>query len=139
MELKLRYPPVPEHAHALAEQCVVAARRVSAIELDYTPESLLVVDIQLAKFRAEGVTSNQLGETLFCFGCYVGEVFARNLEGSWVETSKSRLAGLTPWPMVVALRNGDCWNPIGKVFKRVDGGAEDSVCYMYEIAKAGTR
>ncbi|MDQ3281371.1 MAG: hypothetical protein M3Q69_08160 [Acidobacteriota bacterium] len=138
MDLRLRFPPVPEHAGDLADQCVAAAQRVSQLDLDYTPESLKIVDGQLAKFRAEHLTSALIGETFFCFGCYAGEVFARNLRGWWVETTKSPLAHLTPWPMVVALPNGDCWNPIGKVFKRVDEGEEDSVSYMYEIAKAGT-
>ena len=137
MELKLKYPPVPEHARDLAEQCVTAVRRISGIELDYTPDSLVGVDRQLAKFHADGATSNQIGETLFCFGCYVGEVFVRNLHGRWLDTGSSRLAGLTPWPMVVALPNGDCWNPIGKVFKRVDEGEEDGVRYMYGIAEGG--
>jgi hypothetical protein len=71
MDLKLNIR-LCRSMHDLAEQCVIAARRVSAIELDYPPEGLLLVDGQLAKFRTEGVTSKELGETLFCFGCYVG-------------------------------------------------------------------
>lgn len=137
MDLKLKYPPVPEHAAAHAQLCVDAARRISKMVLDYSVDSLRAVDIQLSKFADEGLTSDEIGETLFSFGCYVGEVLVRNLRGQWVHTDESPMAKLTPWPIVVAMPNGDCWNPIGKVFKRVDEGETESVTYMYKVAAQG--
>jgi len=134
MELRLKYPPEPQYAADLARLIVGTAKRVSNLALDYSPESLQLVDQQLAGFEREGVASADVAETLFCFGCYVGEVFVRNLAARWVRTSESAMAGLTPWPMVVVMPNGDHWNPIGKVFKRVDDGEGESVVYLYEVA-----
>jgi len=139
MDLRLKYPPTPGNAKELAATCVDAARRISRLELDYTPGSLKLVDAQLSKFINDGLSSASIGETLFAFGCYVGEVLIRNIGGKWVETEHSRMVDLTPWPIVVQMRNGDCWNPIGKVFKRVDDGEENSVEYLYAVASADQR
>lgn len=139
MELRLKYPPEPEYAADLAGVIIGTAKRVSKLDLDYSPESLQLVDDQLTQFENEGVTSGEIAETLFYFGCYVGEVFVRNLGARWVRTAESGMAKLTPWPMVLAMSNGDYWNPIGKVFKRVDEGEAESVAYLYEVASAGKR
>jgi len=138
MDLRLKFPPTPAHARDLAEVAVGAAMRVSGMELDYSPESLSAVDDQLEKFANEGVTSDDVAETLFYFGCYVGEVMVRHLGGYWQATSESRMAQLTPWPMVIVLPNGDHWNPIGKVFKRIDEDEGESAAYMYEVASLGS-
>jgi hypothetical protein len=139
LELSLKYPTEPKYAPMLADVSVDAARRISGEVLDYSPRSLKWVDDQLGKFAAEGLTGEQMAETIFCFGCYVGEVLIRNLGGRWLLTSESAMAGLTPWPLVVLLENGDHWNPIGKAFKRVDEGEGESIAYLYSIASKGRR
>lgn len=137
MELRLKFSPTPEHASDLAETIIGTAKRVSNLSLDYSPGSLHLVDEQLTQFAKEGFSGRDIAETLFYFGCYVGEVFVRNLGARWVRTSESAMDQLTPWPMVLVMPNGDHWNPIGKVFKRVDDNEGESVAYLYEVASLG--
>lgn len=74
--LRLPAPPRAEHAAELAQWAVDAARSVSGVELDYSPGSLSLVDGILEEFREPG--SDAVAETIFVFGCYVGEVLVRN-------------------------------------------------------------
>ena len=134
MELRLKYPPTPEHAADLAETCVSAAARISGVGLDYSPESLALVDRQMDRFAADGSDSNSIASTLFCFGCYVGEVLVRNLGGRWVNVETSPMKDRVGFPIVVMMDNGDWWNPIGKVFKRLDDGSSESIEYFYSLA-----
>jgi hypothetical protein len=138
MDLNLKHPPDPEHAKDLADVCVEAAGRISGISLDYSVTSLNLVEEQLDSFAGQGLDADQIASTLFCFGCYVGEVLVRNLGGRWLRTDASKMNGLTPWPMVVQMGSGDCWNPIGKVFKRFEEGRGEDLGYFFRVA-AGKR
>ena len=86
MKLALKIPPTPEYASMHADQIVQGAKEISKIELDYSPESLNLVDEIIENFRQEGLASKDIGETLFGFGCYVGEILVRNAEGVWKNT-----------------------------------------------------
>lgn len=134
MDLNLKYPPEPEYAKELAETCVEAAARISGLKLDYSIESLRLVEKQVDVFAKQGMQVDQIASTLFCFGCYVGELLTRHLGGRWVRTGASKMADLTPWPMVVEMSNGDCWNPIGKVFKRFEEGDGEDLTYFFGVA-----
>src|SRR5262249_44063589 len=104
----------------------------SGIDLDYTPDSLTNVDEIIEGFRADGVTSDEVAETLFGFGCYVGEVLARHGGGTWRKVTEQE-AGFFGFPMVIEMPTKRVCNPIGKAFKRVDNGPEDSVRYFYAV------
>ena len=137
MDLRLKYPPTPEHAADVAATCVEAAKGISGIDLDYSPRSLELVDRQLDRFAREGQDSSRIASTLFCFGCYVGEILVRNLGGYWVSVTDPAMERLAGFPMVVMMGNGDWWNPIGKVFKRLDDGASESLDYFFAVAAGG--
>jgi len=142
MNLCLQFAPTPENAAAHAQLAVDAARNVDRVELDYSPQSLADVDRILGKFHADKLRADQIGETVFSFGCYVGEVLVRHLGGSWtmpVQGFLSRLGLGGSNMMVVRMPNGIVWNPIGKAFKLLENGKEDSVSYLYDVAvsKAG--
>jgi hypothetical protein len=142
MNLRLRFAPTPENAAALAQLAVDAARDVEHVELDYSPQSLAEVDRILGKFHAEKLRADQMGETIFSFGCYVGEILVRHLGGSWQMPERGFLARLGLGDsnlMVVQMPNDIVWNPIGKAFKLLENGKEDSVSYFYAVAvsKAG--
>src|SRR5438128_1417482 len=136
MNLRLQYPPIPENAATLAQLAVDAARNVDSIELDYSPQSLAKVDGIIAKFHSEGLTENQIGSTIFSFGCYVGEVLVRHQGGVWkmpAQSIWSKLGFGNTNMMVVETPNGNVWNPIGKAFKLLENGKADSVSYFYEV------
>ena len=79
--------------------------RISGARLDYTPDSLTLVDNILDGFRADGVTGDQVGETLFGFGCYAGEVLTRHAGGRWRAPTADETA-FVGWPILVELADG---------------------------------
>ena len=89
-------------------------RKQFALELNYSVESLATVDALLARMRAENVPlDDKVGETLWCIGCYVGEVFVRNANAEWKDAAPPEVARTTN---TVWLACGEAWvNPIGKV------------------------
>lgn len=128
--LRLPAPPAPEYAAALADRAVRAARSVSEVELDYHPDSLGDVDAILDGFGGSG--SDAVAETIFAFGCYVGEIMVRHAGFRWVHTP-AELAG-TLGPLTVYRESSGAYvNPIGKAFKRVDNGPVEDLRYFYDI------
>jgi hypothetical protein len=132
MRLQLKYTLTPENAARFAEDIVTSAAAVSGVELDYTPESLELVDGVFDDFRSDGVTAAQIAETVLGFGCYVGEVFTRHAGGHWRLVDGSELA-VSGWPLVVQLDEARWCNPIGKAFKRLENGPEDGFGYFYTV------
>lgn len=128
--LRLPAPPDPEHAAELAQRAVDAARNVSGIELGYAPASLSLVDGILEELREPG--SDAVAETIFAFGCYVGEVLVRNAGYEWVDTPPDLVRNMGPLTNYRASTATHA-NPIGKAFKRVDNGDTDSVAYFYRV------
>jgi hypothetical protein len=133
MGLSLQYPPTPEYAAQHAELAVKAGRSVSYVRLDYSVRSLKRLDSIIARFRREQVKGSEIRETLFTFGCYVGEVMIRHCGGEWLEPEETPLGRAARVPMVVRLRTGDVANPIDKVFKRLKDGKEDSLPTFYQL------
>lgn len=132
MKLRLKYAPVPENAGRFADDIARAAAELDGVRLDYSPQSLDLVDRILEGMRAEGVSSDEIAETAFGFGCYVGEVFVRHAGGRWraATPQESALVGM---PLVMALSEDRWCNPIGKAFKRLDNGPEDNLRYFYSV------
>jgi hypothetical protein len=139
VKLELRYPATPENARDHAQLAVELAWEEFGLELDYSPGSLETVDAQIDTMREDGLTGEDAAEALFVLGCYVGEVMARALGGRWVPTARSPLAGISPWPMVVVVAQGSAWDPIGKVYKRLELGDSEYVPAFFAAAAAGAR
>ena len=133
MELNLKYEPIPANAGKFAADMVISAREISGVTLDYSPGSLREVDTIIEDFRRDGVTSEMVGETLFGFGCYVGEVFVRNRNGRWRLTAETPMRDVAGLPFVIELPDGTFCNPMDKVFKRLENGFEDDLPYFYTV------
>ncbi len=133
MKLNLKYPPTPECAPQFARDIVRAAHAVSKVELDYSRASLELVDKIIEGFRQDNLKLEAIGETLFSFGCYVGEVFVKNAGAVWKKTSETPMKPVADMPIVVQLPNGTIANPLGKVFKRFENGEPDSLPYFYYV------
>jgi hypothetical protein len=136
VKLELRYPATAEKAGDFAELAVEVVRRELGIELDFMPESLEEVDAQVEALRDEGLTGEDAAEALFVFGCYLGEVMVRRLSGEWIDTRRSALGRVCPWPMVVVVPGGSTWDPIGKIFKRLELGDSEYLPVFYAAAAA---
>jgi hypothetical protein len=130
--------PTPENAKEYADLIVKIAKKNSNVDLDYSPSSLIDVDEIIEGFRQDGQSSDQIYQSLFSFGCYVGEVFIRNAGGTWRESEKTQMKGAAGSPLVVELTNGSIVNPVGKVIKRMDNGEVDSIPYFYEVFASET-
>ena len=103
-------------------------------DMDYSPESLKSIDEAFMEMREEGVTPESAPTLLYSFGCYVGEVMVRHLNGLWIKPSRKHSSfGVTS--EAILLPNEVVWNPIGKVRKLLANGMEDSVVHMYEQAR----
>jgi hypothetical protein len=136
VKLELRYPATPENALDHAQLAVEVAWEEFGLDLDYSPGTLEAVDAQIDSLREDGLTGEDAAEALFVLGCYVGEVMARALGGRWVPTARTALAGVSPWPMVVVLPSGTTWDPIGKVYKRLELGDSEYLPAFFAAAAA---
>ena len=130
MNIRLARPPTALSAPRFAEDVAAWVRARFALELDYSVESLATVDALLARMRAEAVPlDDKVGETLWCLGCYVGEVFVRNANAEWKDAALPEVARTTN---TVWLACGEAWvNPIGKVVKRVALGDGEDLPSLY--------
>lgn len=131
VELRLQFPPFPERMGDHAALIIEPTLRLTGRTLDYSAGSLTVVDHILNNFHAEGTPSEQIGETLFAFGAYLGEVLVRSTWGTWTRLPPDHPLDAS-WP-VVQVREGSLCNPIGKVFKRVDNGEVDSITHFFTV------
>ncbi|MFI0409213.1 hypothetical protein [Actinomadura sp. 3N508] len=132
MDLSLKYEPVPANASRFAVDIVQSASDISGVRLDYTVASLDAVDGIVQEIRQDGSPVEAVAETLFGFGCYVGEVLVREGGGHWVAPDE-REAELVAFPFVVSFRDGRWANPLGKVFKRFEEGADHNVRYFATV------
>ena len=127
--------PSPTNAKQLAELAVSVTRNVAAIELDYSPASLNTVDSLISGFRAEGLTAEAMNETICLFGCYLGEVIIRNHGGVWKVAAETGFKNTAPADLLVLeTPNKAVWNPIGKAFKLLENGMEDSLAFFFGVA-----
>jgi hypothetical protein len=89
------------------------------------------VDDILGSVHRDRVSAETIGVTLFAFGRYVDEVFVRHFGGRWCREEDTEMRGLVGLLIVVARPNKKVCNPIGKVFKRIQGGeAESPPCFL---------
>lgn len=127
---QLRYSPVAQNAPRFAADIVAITREGSRIRLDYTADSLLVVDGVIESIRLESPPTDAVAETLVGFGTYVGEVLVRRAGAEWVDFDES-------YRMVfgnsfgVRTPDGRMWDPVGRVFRRYAKGPRDSVYLLY--------
>lgn len=137
VRLQLRYPATPDNAAEHAALAVDVAREEFDDDLDWSAGSLDRADAHVESLRDEGLTAEDAAEALFVLGCYLGEVMRRELGGEWCATARSALRHVSPWPMVLALRSGSTWDPIGKVYKRFELGDSEYLPAYFHAAQNG--
>jgi hypothetical protein len=137
LKIRLHFPASPANAADHAELAVKVAGEQHGLELDFSTASLEVLDDVIESMREEGLDGEEAAEGLFVFGCYLGEVMVRRLKGTWVPTPRSPLRELSPWPMVVMLKDGSAWDTIGKVYKRLELGDSEYLPAFFQWAAQG--
>lgn len=131
MELRLKFPPLPDQAMRFARDIADTHREASGETLDFSLDSVHLVDALLEEWHEQGLTSDEVAETLFSFGCYVGEVLRLEAGGQWVAPAQTPRPDRFGWPLVLSTM-GSWWDPIGQVFERLDNGADDSLAVFCE-------
>jgi len=108
---------IPEDMKFLASVATKHLRK-DGIKYDYSPNSLHEIDQLFCEFHDEGCLPDEMGNSIFCAGAYVGEVIRRVHGGQWVleEDGAYRLD----------VGNGVLCNPIAKVEKLLANGMQDS-------------
>jgi hypothetical protein len=134
LKLELRFPASPENAADHAQLAVEVALEEYEAPLDFSAGSLEDVDQYIESLREQGLNGEDVAELLFVFGCYLGEVMVRQLGGQWAATPLSSLRAISPWPMVVVLRGGSTWDPIGKAYMRLELGDSEYLPAYYALA-----
>ncbi|MFF0478861.1 hypothetical protein [Streptomyces sp. NPDC004284] len=134
MQVHLNPPLEPGNAPWHAAAIVAAAADISGAELDYSPESIVLVEDIVDGFRAEGVTEADMAESLVAFGCYVGEILARHAGGAWQHSRATRSFGV---PVVVELPDARECDPIDWVVCRLKFGAGVSIRDLYAAVGTG--
>jgi hypothetical protein len=77
--------PAPEEIEDLAAACVRFVHDAIKVELDFTPETLPLLDYYLSVARDEIKEKLELRELVFrAAGAYFGEVMRRRLNGYWL-------------------------------------------------------
>lgn len=125
--LRLPAPPDATHASELAAKYVSVVAELDAVDLDYTLDSLQWVDEFLDMLGTAG--SDEVAETVFTAGCYVGEVLVRGYGYRWID-APAELAEMFGFRLVVIGPGGTYANPIGKAFKLTEQGPGDSVHFF---------
>lgn len=113
-------------ATAFTDRLVQRAR----VPLDYSVNSLRVVDGIVQGLQGGNPDQKQLSDALFGFGAYLGEVLVRKAGGTWVDFDE-REREMFGQPVGVRMPDGRVWNPLGRVVNRFHGGPEDSLQNFY--------
>jgi len=128
---ELKHDITPGNAPRFAADVVALVEEFEGVTLDYSVESLEVIDRILGRFHEEGVEFEEVEATCFSFGCYVGEVFVRNAGATWRMAGRQEEEEVFGAPLVLQMGPDRTVNPIGKVIKRLESGEEDNLPYFY--------
>lgn len=124
----------PELAPDLAQRFVDFMKSIEGIDLDYSVESLELVDDIIEGMRRDGLTVDDRYLTLLIAGCYIGEVLVRHHQLRWVKTKDSSYAKLPgDTPIVIEYTKSNHTSPIDKVMKRLENGKEDYLPFYYQV------
>ncbi|MBD3676519.1 MAG: hypothetical protein HUJ26_23660 [Planctomycetaceae bacterium] len=129
----LKYEISPENAPRFAADIAEVAEQNTGVPLDYSVESLEIVDEIIGGFHEQGVELERVEATIFGFGCYVGEVFVKNVNASWRMCTEDEFENMFGVPMILEMGEENLVNPIGKVIKRLENGEEDNLPYFYHV------
>ena len=120
----------PAEAQSMAAKFVAMMLR-KGHNLDYSPETLKLVDACVDEIKATGVPEENASGMIYAVGCYVGEVFVKHAGAEWRPTTSLGMERVCSWPIALRLPSGAGANPIGKAFKRFRNGDADSLAFFY--------
>ena len=124
---------LPIHAKFLAISIADHVNKNFPLELDYSPESLSLVDGFIEQIRNNEYPEDQVAKTLYCLGAYVGEVINKTLGGRWINRIDFLDVHMKNRPLIVGMPNGAKGDPIGKVLRYYEDETAESITSFYEV------
>ncbi|MFF3325605.1 hypothetical protein [Streptomyces sp. NPDC002889] len=109
---------------------VTEMSRRSRLPLDYSVNSLRLVDLVVDGLRRSHPRRSQVARFLDGLGAYTGEVIVRRAGARWVDLDPEQRE-LFGQPVGIRMPDGRVWNPLGKVVKRFEEGPKESVARFY--------
>ncbi|MEU6855097.1 hypothetical protein ABZ901_34870, partial [Actinacidiphila alni] len=113
-----------------AADVVAMAREGARVRLDYSPDSLALVDRVIESIRREKPPAAAITPTLLGFGAYTGQVLVREAGAEWVDFDPVQ-RDMFGQRFGVKSSDGRVWNPLGRAIKRYENGMEDSLRLFY--------
>ena len=124
---------LPIHAKFLAISIADHVNKNFPLELDYSVESLLLIDNFIEQMRLTDHPEDQIIKTLYCLGAYVGEVINKTLGGHWTNSIDFLDPYMKNRPLVIGVPNGAKGDPIGKVLNYYEDESAESITLFYEV------
>lgn len=126
--------PAAVRGPRLAADVVAMAREWAGIRLDYSPQSLALLDRIVDSIRQQQQQQQQpappVTRTLVAFGAYTGQVLVCEAGAVWVDFDPGE-RDIFGQPFGIRTPDGRLWNPLGKAVKRYCNGPEDSLRLFY--------
>ncbi|MFC4606652.1 hypothetical protein [Streptomyces maoxianensis] len=109
------------------------------LPLDYSVDSLRLVDFMVDGVRRGRPDGTQVAGLLQGLGAYTGEVMVRRAGARWVDFSPEQRE-LFGQPVGVRMPDGRMWNPLGKVVNRFElGDPDESVRRLFMLLHGRVR
>ena len=138
----LSTPATTELILEYAQQAVQAARR-AGYQLDFSIESLQIVDKMIREVRDSQKSISAVSNQVFQLGCYAGETMRLFHGGDWHHPDESDLYRMISPYMVITLSPSpgeetvrpQILNPIGKALNMLDNDPEGTLVHYHELVR----
>lgn len=124
---------MPQHAKFLAVSIVDNLNKNLFLGLDYSPESLGLIDVLIEQMRINDIDEIVIAKNLYSLGCYVGEVIIKSLGGDWLSKDDIRARPTGNTPLIIEMQNGAVADPIGKVLDYYEDELAEPLSVFYEV------
>jgi hypothetical protein len=132
--LKLSFEISPENGEKFAKQFADTFKLAEGIQLDYSPDSIKLIDNFLQSQKDEGLKVNEIAERIFLTGCYVGQVIVNNINSSkWINVEDANLPEGISMSAILINIGTTVWDPISKAYKRFYNGRVDNLDSLYAV------
>ena len=124
---------LPIHAKFLAISISDHVNKTFPLEMDYSAESLTLIDGFIDQIRSNEYPEDQVAKTLYCLGAYVGEVINKTLGGRWINRIDYQDSPMKNRALIVGMPNGAKGDPIGKVLNYYEDECAENITSFYEV------
>jgi hypothetical protein len=124
---------MPQHAKFLAVSIVDNLNKNLFLGLDYSPESLGLIDVLIEQMRINDIDEIVVAKNLYSLGCYAGEVIVKSLGGEWVSKNDIRARPTGNTPLIIEMSNGAVADPIGKVLDYYEDEFTQNLTTFFEV------